>query len=197
MIKKIDLPFLLDVVIEHRNISTELFDRVSIILNSVNLEKELSKYYQKGQNIDGRQSYSSIILFKMLLLQYWYGLSDESIEENVKDCISFSEFCGIAMDEQVPIVEYYQANDTVLKDKKLKNRVKCKALKNKPLNEIEKKINKKISQTRYKMERTFGSMKRWFKAENASYVGVNQNRRTTGVASLMLPQPIPHKPKVA
>jgi IS5 family transposase len=38
----------------------------------------------------------------MLLLQFWYGLSDVSVEENVKDRISFSKFCNISMDEQVP-----------------------------------------------------------------------------------------------
>ena len=62
-------------------------------------------------------------------------------------------------------------NNATLIDKKLKNRILSKALKNKPLNELEKQINKKISQTRYKIERTFGSIKRWFKAGIARYVG--------------------------
>jgi len=38
----------------------------------------------------------------MLLLQFWYGLSDVSVEENVRDRISFSRFCGISMDQEVP-----------------------------------------------------------------------------------------------
>lgn len=48
------------------------------------------------------ESYDCLILFKMLLLQTWYGLSDESVEENVRDRISFSKFCCIAMDLDVP-----------------------------------------------------------------------------------------------
>ena len=102
MIKKSNLPSLVDVVIEHRKIPTNLFDRVTIILESVNIESELQKYYQKGKSIDGRESYHPVLLFKMLLLQFWYGLSDVSIEENVRDRISFSRFCGISMDEEVP-----------------------------------------------------------------------------------------------
>ena len=102
MIKKNNLPSLVDVVIEHRKIPTNLFDRVTIILESVNIESELQKYYQKGKSIDGRESYHPVLLFKMLLLQFWYGLSDVSIEENVRDRISFSRFCGISMDEEVP-----------------------------------------------------------------------------------------------
>jgi IS5 family transposase len=61
-------------------------------------------------------------------------------------------------------------NNATLIDKKLKNRILNNALKNRALNEIEKQINKKISQTRYKIERTFGSINRWFKAGIARYV---------------------------
>jgi len=64
-----------------------------------------------------------------------------------------------------------EENDNVLIAKKLKNRILYKAVKNKPLTELEKQINKKISQTRYKIERTFGSISRWFKVSGARYVG--------------------------
>ncbi len=102
MIKKSNLPSLVDFVIEHRKIPTNLFDRVAIILEAVNIESELQKYYQEEKSIDGTESYHPVVLFKMLLLQFWYGLSDVSVEENVRDRISFSRFCGISMDEEVP-----------------------------------------------------------------------------------------------
>ena len=51
MIKKTNLPSLADVVIEHRKIPTNLFDRVTIILETVNIESELQKYYQKGKSV--------------------------------------------------------------------------------------------------------------------------------------------------
>lgn len=65
-----------------------------------------------------------------------------------------------------------EENENVLIAKELKNTILYKAVKNKPLTEIEKQINKKISQTRYKIERTFGSMKKWFKVSVAPYLGI-------------------------
>ena len=102
MIKQSNQPSFVDVAVEHRNVKMPLFDRVNLIVDWNTIELEISKYYKKGQSVDGRASYSSIILFKMLLLQTWYGLSDESVEINVKDRISFSKFCCISMDDQVP-----------------------------------------------------------------------------------------------
>lgn len=319
MIKQSNLKSFADLAVEHRIVNTPLFDRVNAIVDWQVIQRLITKYYQKGQSVDGRESYDSLILFKMLLLQTWYGLSDESIEENVRDRISFSKFCCIAMDQDVPdstvlcrfrnalnkhnafaellttinqrmedaglmvvkgaiidasvtptprkprgkkefdiVVEdrkedqvapasklvqiikpnvdqegawikkagklYYgykqhtvtnqegfilgihttaanesdiknlesalntvklkartpvyadkgyasEENDNILIENKLKNRILYKATKNKPLTEIKKQINKKISQTRYKIERTFGSMNRWFKVSGARYVG--------------------------
>ena len=54
-------------------------------------------------------------------------------------------------------------NEKLLKEKNIKNRILKKAKKNKPLTEIEKKFNKLCGgKVRYKVERTFGSIKRWF-----------------------------------
>jgi transposase, IS5 family len=320
MIKQNNQSSFADIAIAHRSVSMPLFDRVNVLVDWKEIESELSKHYKKGQSVDGRSSYSPLILFKMLLLQTWYGLSDESVELSVRDRISFSKFCCISMDEEVPdstvlcrfrgalskenafekllliinkrlednnlmvttgaivdasvtptlrkprgkkeyetveqdrkevesepttlkLIEkskpnvdteaawiikagkllygYKQhtvtnqegfvlgihttsanqsdvknfkstldkvvlkprtpvfadkgyvseENNTALKDRKLKNRILIKAIKNKPLTEMEKQINKKISQTRYKIERTFGSINRWFKAGIARYVG--------------------------
>lgn len=321
MIKQSNLKSFADIAVEHRIVNTPLFDRVNLIVDWQAIQKVISKYYHKGHSVDGRESYNPLILFKMLLLQTWYGLSDESVEENVRDRISFSKFCCIAMDQDVPdstvlcrfrsalnkhnafdellktinqrmedaelmvikgviidasvtptprkprgkkefelvaedrkedeqkektatkVVQVIKPNvdqegawikkagklhygykqhtvtnqegfvlgihttaanesdiknlesalntvklkprtpvyadkgyasadnDNVLKAKKLKNRILYKAVKNKPLTEIKKQINKKISQTRYKVERTFGSINRWFKVTGARYVG--------------------------
>jgi len=72
-----------------------LFDRVDLLVDWTSVLSVISKYYLKGQSADGRESYSPLILFKMLLLQIWYGLSDGSVEKSVRNRISFSKFCGI------------------------------------------------------------------------------------------------------
>jgi IS5 family transposase len=41
-------------------------------------------------------------MFKIVLLQQWYGLSDPGAEEAVRDRLSFRRFCGIPLDEETP-----------------------------------------------------------------------------------------------
>lgn len=65
-------------------------------------------------------------------------------------------------------------NDDVLSKRNLKNHILRKAVKGKPLTANELKFNKLISKTRYKVERTFGSIKRWFKTGVARYVGLEK-----------------------
>lgn len=65
-------------------------------------------------------------------------------------------------------------NEQILKQKKLKNRILKKAKINKPLSTLEKKFNKLCSKLRYKVERTFGSIKRWFNGGLARYRGIEK-----------------------
>ena len=50
----------------------------------------------------GRPPYRSLAMFKALLLQQWYGLSDPGLEEALGDRLSFRRFCGFALDETTP-----------------------------------------------------------------------------------------------
>jgi len=70
----------------------------------------------------------------------------------------------------------YQSKKNVelLKKRELKNHILKKALKNKPLTYWEKKFNKLIGQTRFKVERTFGGIKRWFNGGLARYRGMEK-----------------------
>ncbi|MDT9499278.1 IS5 family transposase [Capnocytophaga canimorsus] len=61
-----------------------------------------------------------------------------------------------------------KANREYLKERKSKDRIQHKAQRNKPLSKWERVFNKLISKTRWVVERTFGSQKRWF--------GVGQTR---------------------
>ena len=63
-------------------------------------------------------------------------------------------------------------NAELLKKRKLKNHILKKAYKNKPLTRWEKKFNKLIGKTRFKVERTFGGIKRWFNGGLARYRGM-------------------------
>ena len=81
MIKQSNLKSFADLSIEHRIVHTPLFDRVNSTVDWQQIMKVITKYYKKGKSVNGRESYDPLILFKMLLLQTWYGLSDESVEK--------------------------------------------------------------------------------------------------------------------
>jgi len=65
-------------------------------------------------------------------------------------------------------------NELLLKERKLKNHILKKAKKNSTLTKWEQRFNKKIGQTRFKVERTFGGIKRWFNGGVARYRGMNK-----------------------
>jgi IS5 family transposase len=50
----------------------------------------------------GRPSYPPVVLFKALLLQQWYGLSDPGLEEAIRDRLSFQRFLGLSLHDPVP-----------------------------------------------------------------------------------------------
>jgi len=53
-------------------------------------------------------------------------------------------------------------NVEILKSRNLKNHILKKAKKNKPSTTWEKRFNKLVGKTRFKVERTFGGLNLWF-----------------------------------
>ena len=53
-------------------------------------------------SVRGRPSFAPLTMFKCLLLQQWYGLSDPGLEEALADRLSFRRFVGLSLDESVP-----------------------------------------------------------------------------------------------
>jgi len=51
---------------------------------------------------DGAPAYPPLVMFKIVLLQQWYSLSDPGAEEAVRDRLSFRRFCGVPLDEETP-----------------------------------------------------------------------------------------------
>lgn len=304
--------------IRTRKIKKQFFNQINKLIDWKKIKKIIDQHYSKGKSAVGKPSYDGLLLFKMCLLQNWYGLSDYEVEDRINDSISFSYFCGLSIDELSPdhstlsrfrtimtkknafeklfksineqleshkiivkkgaIVdasvidtplrpkgktthkvtkdredeqevkvekEYpksvdkdaswlkkrgkyhygykkhhvtdeeglvlgvvttkastneisnleevldaadlpeniplkadkgYQSekNNKILKKRKLKNHILKKAKKNKPLTHWEKEYNKIIGKTRFKVERTFGGIKRWFGGGTARYKGIEK-----------------------
>lgn len=88
--------------VSRRKIKSEFFDQMNQLLNWAAIDTEIRKHYSKGFSVAGRPSYSGLLLFKMTLLQTWYGLSDYEVEERVNDSLSFMKFVGLALEDDVP-----------------------------------------------------------------------------------------------
>ena len=91
-----------DFMVEKRKIKQDFFNQVNLMVDWRLVSNIINKHYQKGNSATGRPSYDGLVLFKMSLLQTWYGLSDYEVEDRVNDSISFSRFVGISLDDTVP-----------------------------------------------------------------------------------------------
>lgn len=74
-------------------------ERIAALLDWTALEALLSPLRRPDR---GRPGYRPGTLFRALLLQQWYGLSDPELEEALADRLSFRRFVGLALDEAVP-----------------------------------------------------------------------------------------------
>lgn len=74
-------------------------DRLDKLVKWYRFEKLLSVLRDGGA---GRPAYPPRVMFKILLLQSLYGLSDAETEEAVADRLSFRRFAGLALGERVP-----------------------------------------------------------------------------------------------
>lgn len=90
------------VLLSQRKLKSEFFNQVNKAIDWNEVDQVICKYYRKGFSVDGRRAYSGLTLFKMCLLQFWYSLSDYEVEAQCNDSISFSNFIGIALEDQVP-----------------------------------------------------------------------------------------------
>ena len=63
------------------------------------IERQLCEVYAAGE---GRPAYRPLLMFKALVLQQWYQLSDPGLEEALLDRFSFRRFVGLGLKQQVP-----------------------------------------------------------------------------------------------
>ena len=88
--------------VSKRKLKNEFFTQMNILIDWSLIEKEIRRYYSNGFSVAGRCSYSGLLLFKMSLLQTWYGLSDYEVEERVNDSLSFMKFVGLTLEVDIP-----------------------------------------------------------------------------------------------
>lgn len=77
--------------------------QINIIIDWAPIEKELLKVCKRSLvDAAGRPAYNPVVLFKMMLLQTWYNLSDEGVEDMVNDSLSAMTFCNFEIEDTTP-----------------------------------------------------------------------------------------------
>lgn len=74
-------------------------DKVSRLVDWKPFEIKLKRIYSSSC---GRPSHPVLLLFKCLLLQAWYNLSDYALEEVLDDRLSFRRFVGLSVAQTAP-----------------------------------------------------------------------------------------------
>src|SRR3954449_2780234 len=90
---------LADSIVRRRGKKSEWLDRLDAALDWPALEAIVAGIYASRE---GGLAYPLLTYVKLLLLQQWYGLSDEGLEAAVDDRLSFRRFAGIPLPESVP-----------------------------------------------------------------------------------------------
>lgn len=75
-------------------------DRLSGLVKWYRFEKLLAPLRDEAG--PGRPGYPALVLFKAVLLQSLYGLSDRELEEALDDRLSFRRFVGLSLEEVIP-----------------------------------------------------------------------------------------------
>jgi IS5 family transposase len=74
-------------------------ERVSSLVDWSGFERSLAGLREEGP---GRAGYRPVLMFKALLLQAWYGLSDAELEFRLGDSLAFGRFVGLSLEDEVP-----------------------------------------------------------------------------------------------
>jgi len=68
--------------------------KISNLIDWVPISRELDEMYDNKSEKGGRPNCDVILMFKILILQQWHGLSDLEVERQMADRISFMAFLG-------------------------------------------------------------------------------------------------------
>jgi IS5 family transposase len=74
-------------------------ERIDALVKWYRFEKLLAQLHSAPT---GRPAYPPLAMFKALLLQQWYGLSDGELEEALADRMSFRRFSGLGFEAAMP-----------------------------------------------------------------------------------------------
>jgi transposase, IS5 family len=84
------------------NFKQKLNSRLDQISRNINWQPIKTLLSIINNSKRGRRSYPPLLIFKALLIQTWYNLSDYELEESLDDRLSFRRFVGLGIDDNAP-----------------------------------------------------------------------------------------------
>ena len=103
MIKKRIPGSFVSVDVTRRTRRSKFLQQIGALIDWAVFEKELHKVCKRSiQDAAGRPAYNPLVLFKMMLLQTWYNLSDMGVEDMVNENLASNSFCGLRVEDTVP-----------------------------------------------------------------------------------------------
>jgi transposase, IS5 family len=78
-------------------------ERLAMVIDFELFRPELEAALERSDRArGGRPPYDAVLMFKVLVLQALYTLSDEQTEYQIRDRLSFMRFVGLALEDRVP-----------------------------------------------------------------------------------------------
>jgi IS5 family transposase len=99
-VKQTGQPSFLDAFMPKGAGANAALDRLSGLVKWYRFEKLMA--HLRDEDGPGRPGYPVIVLFRALLLQSLYGLSERELEEALGDRLSFKRFAGLSLEDAAP-----------------------------------------------------------------------------------------------
>jgi IS5 family transposase len=99
-VKRTGQPSFVEALLPKGSGANAALDRLGGLVKWYRFEKLLAHLRDEGG--PGRPGYPVLVLFRALLLQSLYGLSDRELEEALTDRLSFKRFVGLSLEDAAP-----------------------------------------------------------------------------------------------
>jgi IS5 family transposase len=130
-VKQTGAPSFVEALLPRSAGSTPQLDRLTGLVKWYRFEKMLS--HLRDEEGPGRPGYTVLVLFRALLLQSLYGLSERELEDALNDRLSFKRFVGLSFEDAAP-------DHTVLN--RFRNRLVAEGLMEKLFAELDGQLEK-------------------------------------------------------
>jgi len=87
-------------LVNQKNRGETRLEKIESLINWGRLGYRLRKILNRSGL--GPTGYDPMTLFKAMILQHLYGLSDPALEEMLYDRLSFRHFCGLGLSDKIP-----------------------------------------------------------------------------------------------